>query len=170
MERDIKPTYDELESYIERLDRQRTDAQATIAALQERVNGLEKDSELLRQSRDDFRVKYESVKNDAITLQSQLTQRTAELERVSLLSSHNERRFEEVDKKYKDLRTLIAALPKVEGEITCSRQIDSAWGLHYWQVEAYGVDDECIYCLSNLREEEAKAYATLLQHRQGMEG
>ena len=56
------------------------DAQATIAALQARVNGLEKDSELLRQSRDDFRVKYESVKNDAITLQSQLTQRTAELE------------------------------------------------------------------------------------------
>ena len=103
-------------------------------------------------------------------LQADLAQRTAELERVSLLSSHNERRFEEVDKKYKDLRTLIAALPKVEGEITCSQQIDSAWRLHYWQVEAYGVADECIYRLSNLREEEAKAYAALLQHRQGMEG
>ena len=132
------------------------DAQATIAALQ-------------ADNRTYINERHENTKQIE-QLQADLAQRTAELERVSLLSSHNERRFEEVDKKYKDLRTLIAALPKVEGEITCSQQIDSAWRLHYWQVEAYGVADECIYRLSNLREEEAKAYATLLQHRQGMEG
>ena len=34
MERDIKPTYDELESYVENLQKQLADAQATIAALQ----------------------------------------------------------------------------------------------------------------------------------------
>ena len=38
----------------------------------------------------------------------------AELERVSLLSSHNERRFEMLEEKYKELRTLILTLPKVE--------------------------------------------------------
>ena len=34
MERDIKPTYDELESYVENLQKQLADAQATIVALQ----------------------------------------------------------------------------------------------------------------------------------------
>jgi uncharacterized coiled-coil DUF342 family protein len=202
-------------------------------ALQARVNGLEKDSELLRQSRDDFRVKYESVKNDAITLQSQLTQCTAErdtarrrvdelearevdvvtlredleqrtaeleaiekildidsgkttvekvrdlhhsfkqvwesyqdasnemfkaqaeLERVSLLSSHNERRFEEVDKKYKELRTLILTLPKVEGEIVAQA--------------GYVKDRKKVYaCFGS--DADMTAYAALLTHRQGMEG
>ena len=41
MERDIKPTYDELESYVENLQKQLADAQATIAALQARVRELE---------------------------------------------------------------------------------------------------------------------------------
>ena len=41
MERIIKPTYDELESYVENLQKQRADAQATIAALQARVQELE---------------------------------------------------------------------------------------------------------------------------------
>ena len=37
MERDIKPTYDELESYVENLQKQLADAQATIAALQDTI-------------------------------------------------------------------------------------------------------------------------------------
>ena len=41
MERYIKPTYDELESYVENLQKQLADAQATIAALQARVKELE---------------------------------------------------------------------------------------------------------------------------------
>ena len=41
MERFIKPTYDELESYVENLQKQLADAQATIAALQTRVKELE---------------------------------------------------------------------------------------------------------------------------------
>ena len=39
MERDIKPTYDELESYVENLQKQLADAQATIAALQDERDG-----------------------------------------------------------------------------------------------------------------------------------
>jgi len=37
VERDIKPTYDELESYVENLQKQLADAQATIAALEETI-------------------------------------------------------------------------------------------------------------------------------------
>lgn len=80
----------------------------------------------------------------------------AELERVSLLSSHNERRFEGVDKKYKELRTLILTLPKVEGEIVYQSGLgwiirqDSKWE----PIPEFG---------RGLR-------ASLLQHRQGMEG
>ena len=79
----------------------------------------------------------------------------AELERVSLLSSHNERRFEEVDKKYKELRTLIAALPKVEYEIKASNFIAHIWPDHDTEEP-----------LVDLR----ASVAALLKHRQGMEG
>ena len=79
----------------------------------------------------------------------------AELERVSLLSSHNERRFEEVDKKYKELRTLVLALPKVEYEIKASNFIAHIWPDHDTEEP-----------LVDLR----ASVAALLKHRQGMEG
>jgi hypothetical protein len=79
----------------------------------------------------------------------------AELECVSLLSSHNERRFEEVDKKYKELRTLILTLPKVEGEIVAQA--------------GYVKDRKKVYaCFGS--DADMTAYAALLTHRQGMEG
>ena len=111
---------------------QLTDAQATIAALQARVQELEDGtSALLNQQSERLAVENEKLtmalsqltqrtverdtarrrvdelearEVDVVTLREDLEQRTAELERVSLLSSHNERRFEEVDKKYKELR------------------------------------------------------------------
>jgi len=89
------------------------DAQATIAALQARVNGLEKDSELLRQSRDDFRIKYESVKNDAITLRSHLTQRTAELHETQ---NHLADADNEVEQLRKQLSERTAELEAVQRE------------------------------------------------------
>jgi chromosome segregation ATPase len=149
------------------------DAQATIAALQARVNGLEKDSELLRQSRDDFRVKYESVKNDAITLQAQLTQRTAELEAAqhdaevyrkmhavasmerNILSNERadlQAELERVRDQFADLRKMVAALPKVEGQWTVSCAMAD-------RVVEGGI-------VSDISE----AVAAIVQHRQGMEG
>ena len=148
------------------------DAQATIAALQARVQELEQWVQDQSTANLETMRHTDEMQSRALEAEQQLTQRTAELERVRLLSSHNERRFEMLEEKYKELCTLsahIAALPKVEGEITCSQQFDSAWRLQYWQVEAYGVADECLYRLSNLGEEEAKAYAALLKHRQEME-
>ena len=111
-----------------------------------------------------------AYREQVATLQAELERVRGELQSAEAGYFVAERDLQGMNNRYDDLRTLIAALPKVEGEITCSQQIDSAWRLHYWQVEAYGVADECIYRLSNLREEEAKAYAALLQHRQGMEG
>ena len=78
----------------------------------------------------------------------------AELERVSLLSSHNERRFEMLEKKYKELRTLILTLPKVEGEIVAQA--------------GYVKDRKKVYaCFGS--DADMTAYAALLTHRQGME-
>ena len=88
-------------------------------------------------------------------LESQLTQRTAELERVRLLSSHNERRFEMLEEKYKELRTLVLALPKVEGEIVAQA--------------GYVKDRKKVYaCFGS--DADMTAYAAIVQHRQGMEG
>jgi uncharacterized coiled-coil DUF342 family protein len=85
-------------------------------ALQARVNGLEKDSELLRQSRDDFRVKYESVKNDAITLQSQLTQCTAERDTAR-------RRVDELEAREVDVVTLREDLEQRTAELEAIEKI-----------------------------------------------
>ena len=88
-------------------------------------------------------------------LHEQVNDLQAEMERVSLLSSHNERRFEEVDKKYKELRTLILTLPKVEGEIVAQA--------------GYVKDRKKVYaCFGS--DADMTAYAALLTHRQGMEG
>ena len=117
---------------------------------------------------------------DVVLLREDLERRTAELERVTgelqkaerCISEWVDRHstyFSKLEIDFAKLHALIAALPKVEGEITCSQQFDSAWRLHYWQVEAYEVAGECVYRLNNLREDDAKAYAALLQHRQGME-
>ena len=78
----------------------------------------------------------------------------AELERVSLLSSHNERRFEMLEEKYKELRTLLLALPKVEGAVVVSN--------------GYVKDSTRCHALFGA-DEDAALYAALLQRRQGME-
>lgn len=93
MERDIKPTYDELESYIERLDRQRTDAQATITALQAQLATCFKLSGADPDGNEDWRLAphaveevtrlrkdYDELGDETEALRDQLTQRTAELE------------------------------------------------------------------------------------------
>ncbi len=85
-----------------------------VAALQARVNGLEKDSELLRQSRDGFRVKYESAKNDAITLQSQLTQRTVERDTAR-------RRVDELEAREVDVVTLREDLEQRTAELEAAK-------------------------------------------------
>lgn len=61
-----------------------------------------------------------------------------------------------IGQKYDELRTLILALPKVEGEITVSVDPDS------WYVMPL-----LIRCVTK---EQADGIAALLQHRQGMEG
>ena len=159
------------------------DAQETIAALQARVRELEEWVQDQSTANLETMRHMDEMQSRAMDAESQLTQRTAALARVRkklgetklYLQQERANRDSLVAcvnrdvKTIKELRTLILALPKVEGEITCSQQFDSAWRLQYWQVEAYGVADECLYRLSNLREEEAKAYAALLKHRQEME-
>ena len=170
---------------------QLTDAQATIAALQARVQELEDGtSALLNQQSERLAVENEKLtmalsqltqrtverdtarrrvdelearEVDVVTLREDLEQRTAELERVSLLSSHNERRFEEVDKKYKELRTLIAALPKVEGDVEVSS------GVYNFILLKHDSGNRFL-CGQIETEQTAKAIAALWQHRQGMEG
>ena len=156
---------------------QAADAQATIVALQARVKELqcvadekcrcfleraEQAEQQLTQrtvERDTARRRVDELEArevDVVMLREDLEQRTAELEHVRLLSSHNERRFELLEEKYKELRTLILALPKVEGEIMVSESLVLA--------------EDPDMCSDMSDKEEAVAYAALLKHRQGMEG
>lgn len=155
------------------------DAQATIAALQARVRELEEWVQDQSTANLETMRHTDEMQSRALEAEQQLTQHTseleaantllykkncalgraetsindlqAELERVSLLSSHNERRFEMLEEKYKDLRTLILALPKVEGEITVSH--------------GYVKDSTRCHALFGA-DEDAALYAALLQERQ----
>ena len=229
MERDIKPTYDELESYIERLDRQRTDAQATIAALQARVQELEAiktpddaftycaycgEKSPVDEHNEDLAAHIKVCpKHPMRDVESQLAQRTAELEaakgkldiilRVSrgepddelavdygglgwendpavlgvynlraelervkgelLEATHNANVYQSLystgcmdrallENDLRDIRTLILALPKVEGDITVSADPNG------WYVMPL-----LIRCVTK---EQADGIAALLQQRQ----
>ena len=209
MERDIKPTYDELESYVENLQKQLADAQATIAALQAEVKDLKewlaayKQSIELAQSsltqrtaeRDTARRRVDELEArevDVVLLREDLEQRTAELEAANtLLHKKNcalgraetiindlqaelERvrgevrsvgyetvkelceGFMNVMNQRQELRDLILALPKVEGEIMVSESLVLA--------------EDPDMCSDMSDKEEATAYAALLKRRQGMEG
>ena len=190
MERNIKPTYDELESYVENLQKQLADAQATIAALQARLDErLEfiKDCDIAldriqaphtNEGQEELVSTWRRIelvgsllsqyRSTLEQMSTQLTQRTAELERVRLLSSHNERRFEMLEEKYKELCTLsahIAALPKVEGEIAVKHtevDLSGVWGI---TLNGYFTFQSALFD----SKEEADAYAALLTRRQGME-
>ena len=228
MERDIKPTYDELESYVENLQKQLADAQATIAALEETILKMGENAavvakdamaakeqvaalqgqvrELEQWVQDQSTANLETMRHTdemqsrALEAEQQLTQRTAELEAVekildidtgkttvekvrdlhhsfkqvweSYQDASNEmfkaqaelervrgelqsaeagyfvaeRDLQGMNNRYDDLRALIAALPKVEGEITANRVCT---------IMMHG-----LYC---------EEFTKLLQHRQGME-
>ena len=149
---------------------------ATIAALQARVRELESQHEDLAQRnrilrhRPDLPVERTEFHDQFAALQSQLTQRTAELEATEKAYQDKTRLYIEQTGAVADLqaelervRALIKALPKVEGEIEVSSGVynfillkhDSGTRFLCGQIET---------------EQTAKAYAALLQHRQGMEG
>ena len=148
------------------------DAQATIAALQARVQELEEITKVIcGHCCEPMEIPSKAV------LQSALTQCTSELARVrkklveTSLYLQQERANRDslaacVDrdvKTIKELRALIAALPKVEG------QFEVGSGACYY-VRALDGKSNPIVC--GLMTEQAVAYAilALLKHRQGMEG
>ena len=132
MERDIKPTYDELESYVENLQKQLADAQATIAALQavirqmgEQAAVLAKDGMAAKaqvaalQARVNELCKFRQADHEQLVevqkywresqdevheLRSQLTQRTAELEATKRERDHA-KKMEVVQKEVADNQT-----------------------------------------------------------------
>ena len=95
-------------------------------------------------------------------IQSQLTQRTAELEAAKAiqaidLKNNNAYREQVADlqAELERVRALIKALPKVEGAVVVSN--------------GYVKDSTRCHALFGA-DEDAALYAALLQHRQGMEG
>ena len=108
-------------------------AQATIATLQARVRELEQWVQDQSTANLEKMQHMDEMQSRAMDAESQLTQRTAELARVR--------------DQYADLRKMVLALPKVEGEITANRVCT---------IMMHGM-----YC---------EEFTKLLQHRQGIEG
>ena len=144
---------------VDALRKQVTDAQATIAALQARVRELEQWVQDQSTANLEKMRHTDEMQSRAMEAESQLTQRTAELEAVkadtkNMLDVATRRLHEQVNdlqaelervrgelqsaeagyfvaerelqganNKYDELRTLIAALPKVEGEIMVSESL-----------------------------------------------
>ena len=176
MERDIKPTYDELESYVENLQKQLADAQATIAALQAQLKEM---TESKVRCWNQWTFSEQEVKEQAETianLQSQLTQRTAELEAakhcyadllakyqnlVAWYDKQNGTPCEQVRHK-QEVADLQAELERVRGLIAEYAKAKTDFDEKRLQEDHYAGKER----YNRLVEAEN----ALLQHRQGMEG
>lgn len=132
---------------------------ATIAALQARVQELEAVRTALNALRDG----YDDLESQHNDLQAELERVRGELQSAEAGYFVAERELQGANNKYDELRTLIAALPKVEGEIEVYHHES---GLRH-SVVARPANK---HYSSFDTPEEAEAYAALLQHRQGMEG
>ena len=156
------------------------DAQATIAALQARVQELEQWVQDQSTANLGKMRHMDEMQSRAMEVESQLTQRTAELERVRkklgetklYLQQERANRDSLVAcvnrdvKTIKELRTLILALPKVEGEVAVKRtevDLSYVWGI---TLNGYFTFQSALFD----SKEEADTYAAILKHRQGMEG
>ena len=113
MERDIKPTYDELESYVENLQKQLADAQATIAALQARVQELEQWVQDQSTANLETMRHMDEMQSRALEAEQQLTQHTSELE----AANHSAQTFQTLWRESCNQRDeLQAELERVRGE------------------------------------------------------
>jgi len=187
------------------LHKAKADAQATIAALQARVQELEQWVQDQSTANLETMRHMDEMQSRAMDAESQLTQRTAELEAAKQKAAEQGRyaveMFDELKrvqaelervradnkaldewradvtvslqrpggaffvdvpqhikdlvKERDDLRTLLLALPKVEGAVVVSN--------------GYVKDSTRCHALFGA-DEDAALYAALLQHRQGMEG
>ena len=142
MERDIKPTYDELESYVENLQKQLADAQATIAALEETILKMGENAAVvakdamaakeqvaaLQAERDEYKTMYacltgETYDNPIADLKAQLTQRTAELEAANKLLYRKNCALGRAETIINDLQ---AELERVRGELVETKEVEAA--------------------------------------------
>ena len=155
------------------------DAQATIAALEQRVKELKQWVQDQSTANLETMRHMDEMQSRAMDAESQLAQRTAELARVrkklveTKLYIQQERANRDSlvacvnrdVKTIKELRTLILALPKVEGEIAVKHtevDLSGVWGI---TLNGYFTFQSALFD----SKEEADAYAALLTHRQGME-
>ena len=166
--------------YDEGQRRKDADAQATIAALEQRVKELKQWVQDQSTANLETMRHMDEMQSRAMDAESQLAQRTAELARVrkklveTKLYIQQERANRDSlvacvnrdVKTIKELRTLILALPKVEGEIAVKHtevDLSGVWGI---TLNGYFTFQSALFD----SKEEADAYAALLTHRQGMEG
>ena len=115
MERFIKPTYDELESYVENLQKQLADAQATIAALQTRVKELEQIAISHDQSMRYITGQAKRTHEKLTTVQATLTQRTAECDTAR-------RRVDELEAREVDVVLLREDLERRTAELEAAKR------------------------------------------------
>ena len=152
-------TYD---NPIADLKAQLTQRTAELEAANKRIHDLECQhqdlclrNQILR-DRPDLPVERASFHAEVVRMQAELERVRGELQSAEAGYFVAERELQGANNKYDELRTLIAALPKVEGEIMVSESLVLA--------------EDPDMCSDMSDKEEATAYAALLKRRQGMEG
>ena len=100
-----------------------------------------------------------------LNLQAELERVRGELQSAEAGYFVAERELQGANNKYDELRTLILALPKVEGEVAVKRtevDLSYVWGI---TLNGYFTFQSALFD----GKEEAESYAAILKHRQGME-
>ena len=129
---------------------------AELEAANDKVQFLEKKNRNLLDS-ENLTLKVKADQDVRLaSLQAELERVRGELQSAEAGYFVAERELQGANNKYDELHTLIAALPKVEGEIMVSESLVLA--------------EDPDMCSDMSDKEEATAYAALLKRRQGMEG
>ena len=160
--KDLKEWLAAYKQSIELAQSSLTQRTAELEAANKRIHDLECQhqdlclrNQILR-DRPDLPVERASFHAEVVRMQAELERVRGELQSAEAGYFVAERELQGANNKYDELRTLIAALPKVEGEIMVSESLVLA--------------EDPDMCSDMSDKEEATAYAALLKHRQGMEG
>ena len=165
MERDIKPTYDELESYVENLQKQLADAQATIAALQARVRELEEWVQDQSTANLETMRHTDEMQSRALEAEQQLTRRTAELERVRGERQETDEAYYEVGHFNDTLREQNRVLRS--NLVNCVARLEAYYGEDYPAVRdakaaltttSQPAQEQCSYCKRPLTDNHSFSY------------
>ena len=151
--------------HMDEMQSRAMDAEAQLTQRTAELEAAKADFVDASTDRDDWITSWRVLQRHNERIEAELERVRGELQSAEAGYFVAERELQGANNKYDELRTLIAALPKVEGEIAVKRtevDLSDVWGI---TLNGYFTFQSALFD----GKEEAESYAAILKHRQGME-